>query len=540
MISRPKPFKMLDGYSTMNDGYTENPLAHYTTATASEVEGEYFMQWVQPLRLQRVALRTPIGYRLVYLYAKDMWNNRIGIKIPDDEKKSAKINKKLVDYLVSRQWFREMEKVTAYEREQGEAILLCYYGDDIKNFKTKVTDNDEILRVEAFSPLNYSVVKYDDKGEPSLYRIIVKSPNSWKSLQTVDVHPSRVLRKMSSNIEWRFTGYSDIAAVYDSIVILSTIVKASGEAAFRWGTGRPLFLTKDLQNDAELAKLREGLNDYTRRAWIALPSERIEKIEMLGQAGSMLNLKSLADICIDQIVAGTSYPKTILLGEVAGVMGSEVQERSYFALLDRDHTDHEYFVKAYFDKDKNVRSLLRGIKHYLFDWGIREVFNKMDEAEYKQKMISVAVASMELCTIDECREIIGKKPIGDPRGGDVIMGLLPYIELQMSMAMMMEGANEPEDNVHGQSQTATSVKQKSQGAQKKTASNKEPEKNKRVAPPTRDSLDNLKTKLADNLEEIKGHYSMNDVLKEMNIYDKTFYKLLDWAKSHKNKKLKKE
>ena len=31
---------------------------------------------------------------------------------------------------------------------------------------------------------------------------------------------------------------------------------------------------------------------------------------------------------------------------------------------------------------------------------------------------------------------------------------------------------------------------------------------------------------------------MNDVLKEMNIYDKTFYKLLDWAKTHKNKKLK--
>jgi len=526
IFSRPKSFKMLKGYSTLNDGYTENPLAHYQTATVNEIEGEYFMQWVQPLRLQRVSLRTPMGYRLVYLYAKDLWNNRIGIKIPDDEEKSAKINKKLVDHLISRKWFMEMEKLTAFEREQGEAILLCYYGDLPEQFKTKVTDNDEILRVEAFSPLDYSVVKYDDEGEPSLYRIVVKSPNSWKSLQTVDVHPSRVLRKMSRNIEWRFTGHSDIAAVYDSIVILSTIVKAAGEAAFRWGTGRPLFLTKDLQNDAELAKLRDGLNDYTRRSWIALPSERIEKIEMLGQAGSMLNLKSLADICIDQIVAGTSYPKTILLGEVAGVMGSEVQERSYFALLDRDHTDHEQFVKTYFDKDKNVRVLLRGIKNYLFDWGIREVFNKMDEAEYKQKMVSVAIASMELCTVDECREIIGKKKIGDARGGDVIMGLLPYIELQMTMAMMMEGGgDEPEDNVHGKSETGTSMKEKGNSTNKKTASLKDPEKNKRVSPVTRDADQQFR----DAILAIKKKYSWNDIQKKFNMYSKTFKKLLDFA-----------
>jgi len=106
------------------------------------------------------------------------------------------------------------------------------------------------------------------------------------------------------------------------------------------------------------------------------------------------------------------------------------------------------------------------------------------------------------------------------------------------------GGDEPEDNVDGrgsESETSTSVKQKSQGAQKKAASNKEPEKNKRVAPPTRDSIDELKMNLADNLEEIKGHYSMNDILKELNIYDKTFYKLLDWAKTQKNKiKNKKE
>jgi len=535
---------MLNGYKPRHDGYTENPLAHYENATAAEVEGEYFMQWVHPLRLQRVALRTPIGYRLTYLYAKDLWNNRIGIKLPDDEDKAKEINKKLVDYLISRHYFREMEKLTAFEREQGEAILLCYYGDGIENFKTPVKDTDEILMVEALSPMVYNIERYDEKGEPKIYRVQVKTPNSWKGYETVEVHPSRILRKMASNIEWRDTGYSDLAAIYDSINILSSIVKSSGEAAYRWATGRPLFLTKDLQSESELTKLKNGLNDFSRRAWIALPSEKIEKIEMLGQAGSMLNLKSLADICIEQIIIGTGFPKTIMLGEVAGVMGSEVQERSYFALLDRDHTELEYFVRMFFEKDINIKKLFKGIEEYLLDWGIREVFNKMDDAEYKQKMISVAVTSMELLTVDECRKIIGMKGIGDDKGGDVIMGLLPYIELQMQMNIMMGGGgDEPEDNVDGrgsESETSTSVKQKSQGAQKKAASNKEPEKNKRVAPPTRDSIDELKMNLADNLEEIKGHYSMNDILKELNIYDKTFYKLLDWAKTQKNKKTNKK
>ena len=143
-----KPFKLLDGYKSFNDGYTENPLAHYETATSTEIEGEYFMQWVNPLRLQRVVLRTPIGFRFVYLYSKDLWNNRLGIKIPNQEEKSEQINKRLVKYLISRRWFREMEKLTAYEREQGEAILLCYYGDEgnIDNYNTAVTNNSEILK----------------------------------------------------------------------------------------------------------------------------------------------------------------------------------------------------------------------------------------------------------------------------------------------------------------------------------------------------------------------------------------------------------
>ena len=526
LFNKQKPYRMLNGFKDMRDGYTENPLAHHYLATDLEKESEYYMQWVHPLKLNRIALRTPAGFRFIYLYSKDLWNNRLGIKIKDDEDKSIEINEQLVDYLMSIRWFREMEKLCAYEREQGEAILLCYYGDEgsVDKYKDAVTDNDEILKVEAINYLNYYIPTFNKYGEPDYYDVQVKAPSSWRGLQTVRIHPSRVLRKTANNLEYRHTGYSDLAAIYDPIVILSTILKAAGEAAFRWGTGHPVFLTKDIFDEADLAKFKANLGDVTRQNWHAIPSERVEKIEMLGQAGSMLNLKSLADIAIDNIVIGSSFPKPILLGEIAGVMGSEVSERGYFALLDRDHTELEWFVRTYFKKDVQVRRIFRGVDRYTLSWGIREVFNKMDEAEYRQKRASNAVAMMEFATLNESRKEFGLQPILDEEG-DIIMGLLPYYEFLFNMTMTMEAAQQMEET-HTQSQGATSMKQKNASTSKKAASIKDLEKNKRVAPPTRDAVTTLK----DSINEIRKVYSVRDLCKKWNMYDKSVYKILNWAK----------
>ena len=527
LFNKPKPYRMLDGFKDMHDGYTENPLAHHYLATDVEKESEYYMQWVHPLKLNRIALRTPAGFRFIYLYSKDLWNNRLGIKIKDDEDKSILVSEQLVDYLMSIRWFREMEKLCAYEREQGEAILLCYYGDEgsVDKYMNPVTDNDEILKVEALNYLNYYIPTFDKYGEPEWYDVEVKSPNSWRGLQTVRIHPSRILRKTANNLEYRHTGYSDLAAVYDPIVILSTILKASGEAAFRWGTGHPVFLTKDIFDEADLAKFKANLGDVTRQNWHAIPSERIEKIEMLGQAGSMLNLKSLSDIAVENIVIGSGFPKPILLGEIAGVNGSEVSERSYFSLLDRDHTELEWFNKKYFTKDVQVRRILNGIERYKIDWGIREVFNKSDEAEYRQKRASNAVAIMEFATVDEARKEFGLKPIKGEEG-DVIMGLLPYYEFLFNMSMSMAAVEEMDDQ-HTESQGATSMKQKNASTSKKAASVKDLEKNKRVAPPTRDSIQLLK----DSINGVRKTHSVRELCEMWGMYNKSVYKILNWSKN---------
>jgi len=527
LFNRTKPYKILDGFRTLSDGYTENPLAHHLTATDMEKESEYFMQWVHPIKLNRVALRTPAGFRFIYLYAKDLWNNRLGIEIPDDEDRSDEVNKQLLEYLISIRWFREMEKLSAYEREQGEAILLCYYDDEggVDKYFDPVTDNQDILKVEAFNWLNYTIPEFDKCGEPLYYNIEVKAPGTWRGLQSVKVHPSRVLRKTAHNLEYRYTGYSDLAAIYDPIVILSSILKSAGEAAFRWGTGHPVFFTKDIFDETDLAKLKDNLGDVTRKNWHAIPSEKVEKIEMLGQAGSMLNLKSLADIAIDNIVIGSAFPKSVLLGEVAGVMGSEVTERSYFSLMDRDHTDLDWFVRKFFRKAVQVRRIMKGVDFYNLNWGIREVFNKMDEADYSQKLASVAIAMQAFATINESRKVYGLDPLPDEEGG-VIMGLLPYYEFLLNASMMGATMEGMENETHGEAEAATSMKEKSNSTNKQAASIKEPEKNKRVAPPTRDAIiRNLK----DNMLKLRDITSVGFLNKEWSTYDKTTYKILKWA-----------
>jgi hypothetical protein len=505
----------LDGYKTLKDGYTENPFAHYKNASATDIENEYFMQWIFPLKLHRIALRTAAGYKIVYKQAEDIWNNNLGIKIPDDKKAGEKINRQLVPYLRTRKWFKEMEKLSAYAIEQGESILLCYYKDqgDIYRYSEPIGRLDEIMRVEAFNIIDYHIESFDKYGDPAMYEITVKTPDILNSFLRVPVHPSRVLRFTGPDVYQRGEGYSDLAAVYDPINILSTILKAAGEAAFRWSTGHPVIFTKDLFTETDLAKLKDAIGDFTRRSWHMVPTEYVDRIDLLGQAGSMLNLKSLADVAIDQIVIGSGFPRPILLGEVAGVVsGSEVNERTYFALLDRRHTELESFIYEFFERDINIQKLLYGVEFFELDWGIREVLNKMDEAELEQKRFANALALMQICTIDECREVAGYEPIGGEEGEIII----PLFELELQMIAMEQAAQQAEmqskENVE-----STSAKESVNTTKKKSE--------------TGHALDKKgKGKMKDAFDTLMSKKSISEIARSWKIHDKTFRKIYEEIK----------
>lgn len=508
----------LDGYKNLKDGYTESPFGHYKGASDTDIESEYFMQWVFPQKLHQMALRTAVGYKVTYKQAEDIWNNNLGIKIPDDEKHAEKINRQLGPYFRSRKWFKEMEKLEAYYLEQGESILLLYYKDqgNIFNYNNPVKDTAEIIGVEAFNTIDYWIPEWDKTGEPARYEITVKTPDTYNSYITVSVDASRVLRFTGPNVEYRWQGYSDLAAIYDAINILSTILKAAGEAAFRWSTGHPVIFTKDLYTEADLVKLKDAIGDFTRRSWHMVPMEYVERIDLLGQAGSMLNLQALADIALDQIIIGSGFPRPILLGEVAGVVsGSEVNERTYFALLDRRHTELEEFIFRYIAKDINIQKLLNGVDYFELDWGIREVLNKMDQADLEQKNFSNAIALLQICTIDECREIAGFEKLPDGEG-EIIM---PLYEMELQILQMELQAEQAEQQIKAkENQATTNAKQSLSNTSKQAQTGK--------------SLDKKgKGSLKDAFDRLLREKSISEICREWNIHDSTFRKIYDRIKN---------
>lgn len=508
------------------DGYTESPIGHHRLASDEMKESEYFMQYVHRYKLHKIALRTPVGYRITYGLAEDIWNNSLGINAPTVNL-TNEINGKLVNYLKSRNWFTAVEKMTAFTLEQGEAILLLYTDDvesqrDFDSWESEVDENAEILQYEAVNRINYRILEWTENGEPLYYDVMIKGGSGGvhgPGVRSLRVHASRVLRFSDKDIYQRGYGFARLNISYDSIVILSNIIKGTGEAAYRWGTGHPLILTKDVTDDTQLNKLKNAIGTPTRRSWHILPSEYIDRFDLIGQAGQMLNFKALADIVIDQIIIASKIPRPILLGEVAGVVqGSEINERSYFAVLDEFHTNLEPFVRRCFERDVNIKKLLSPLKgKWELDWGIREVLNRIDQAKLDQMHISNTLALTSIITVNEARARMGMEPLPDLRG-EIVLGVGP------------PPGSIPEENTNPTDENNT-AKETTKTTEKQEKNPKDLEKDKNIKNPQNKLREN-KSKIADSLKRLRDSHSVNEICDLFHITKKTFYKILKQAEEN--------
>lgn len=492
----------------LSSGWAEGPLAHNKYSTSVDKENEYFMQWVHPLKLHRLALRTPLGYRLTYGLGNDIWNNDIGIKIKDQPEFSSEINKKLLAYLKTRTWLRSMRIFTGGWIEQGETALLLYFdeisGDNYAHFETPIDKNEEILKVEAVNYMDYKILTWDDYGYPEMY--VVNIHLGFKGAQGVRVHASRMMRFTDYELYEKSTGYAKLAVVYDSIVIHSNIVKASGEAAFRWGTGHPLILTKNILDDTEIAKIKAAIGTPTRRSWHILPSEYIESFEMKGQAGQMLNLKALSDIALENVIIGSKMPRAVMMGEQQVAAGT-VEDRNFYGLLDEYHGDLEPFVRRYFERDINIRKLLNGIPEYEIDFGIRPVLNVMDQEELFQRKVSNALAMTTITTINESRRYIGYPPLAGQEG-EIILGV---------DTLLMSTSDESND-----------LKEKDKSTKQASKTSKDIEKDKTI---NKNKLRENKKQVKDAISSMRDEYSVDRICELMGIAKTTFYKIENWVKA---------
>ena len=415
----------------------------------------YYLNEPSERQLYKTARYTAFGWRIVYDTSADMWNNDFELDfldtIPED---NVEKNKQLTKHFNSILFYQEAMKATAFDREQGESLLHAHReGDDYKKLFEAPDYSKRILRCEAINKIDYSIPRIEEFGIPNYYRIAFWRAGMGKP--TYNVHTKRAVRFKAHNLEYDlYTGNGVLKPIFADLNIILMVTQAVGDAAFRWAIGMPAIMTQGV-SDKDLPAFKQIIGNPTSQTWLLLPSERIKEIKMLGTSGTMLNLKELIDVPINNIVAATGIPRPILLGEVSGVQtGSEVNERTYFAYLDQQQRAIETFIREFILMDPEAMEIV-GDLEYKINWGLRQVMTKQAEALLRQNLIANGVALAAIGTFNECRleaemsvfeEAIDKDLCMDLYGySPEDMGSLPMTTAQALMVLAVNAGSD-EDN----------------------------------------------------------------------------------------------
>lgn len=397
-----------DSFSSLSDN------APFHSATSFGKGGKpqfYYLNNPTMWELYRTARNTEIGFRLTYGFAGHVWNNEFGIVFPRGDLNAEEVKEKNIlirKHLKKIKYYSEMEKATGFDFEQGESLLLVYREGDGLDATHKMISppniNKNVIRVEAINRSDYTIPMQGKFGTPSEY--LIKFYKMGEGTPQYSVHRDRAVRIKTQNINYdQFKGQSILRSCFSSIQILLNINQAASYAASRWGTGRPTILTKNVKKK-NLPGIKTMIGNPLNNDWSIYPSEYIKSIEMLGIGqGAMLDLNNLSDLLINQIVAACEIPRPILMGEVSGIVGAgEVNERSYYAALDKKHSKLEPLIYEFFEIDPELKKII-GDHYFEVDWGLRQVMTKLEKAEYQMKIFQNAISAMNYSTLDECREI---------------------------------------------------------------------------------------------------------------------------------------
>lgn len=426
----------------------------------------YFLSAPTKWQLYKTARFTAIGNRLVYGTNEDAWNNNFELKFDDLSKEESKEkNKELEEHLQSVLFYQEFQKATAFDDEQGESLFFIHRKyQEYEDLKFPASEFEEVLRCEAINFIDYSYGREGKHGEADEYRICFYTEQNSK--QTFHSHISHAVRVRARNIDYdQYAGQSVIKACFSDIQIHLNITRSAGDAAFRWALGMLAMKTKGINNAEDVAKVKAIIGNPTSQSWFMYPEDKITEIKALGLQGSMMDLQSLADLCITNICIQQKIPKAVFIGEAVGVIqGSRVYERSYYAKLDSKHSSWDRFIREYFSKDPKVRQILGEIK-YKIDWGLRQVMTENEKAELDSLYYANAEAISGFSTFAEVRQEARK-----PKWSEVYKGfeklhkelfgfspeeleMLPMTLVQSIMSPMPTSDDEPQDDKDSDNQT---------------------------------------------------------------------------------------
>ena len=416
--------------------------------------------------------REPVVRWLVYWVASDIFDNWFKVVDPEN-KNDVRLDNAVQSVLRELNAKQELIRLFTFERRYGTAIMLLgYTGFSDETWKTPVYETSnglnnpeefigagkKILQITPYPKTKITVLKNDVNGNslryglPEIYKIsrgtdasTTVSESMTSSLVETDVHWSRLIHAATRLDEHPYLGESVVKAVYDDATGFRNMRWGEYETIFRVGGGFPVLTFPWATKEQIAVWIAEGHMTNLNRRGFFVAGEEGETIEFVGPKGVSLDPEAYNEMALEALSMATRIPKDILRGASAGTISdSDVNERSKYQMISSEQSLVEPVVRELIDRLIDTGQIRytdgrRGqiTKNYVIDWNYPEIVNEKDRATIDFLEERKNVQKLEYMTVDELREELGMKTLGElgVEGGKTVLGIEKLKKQQNPLTM---------------------------------------------------------------------------------------------------------
>jgi ribosomal protein L29 len=225
------------------------------------------------------------------------------------------------------------------------------------------------------------------------------------------IHPSRAIRWRSDNTDYdAFDGDSKLKPCFDHLQLIQTMLHNMGNAVHRFAYGQPWIQTKGVRTEKDRLRIKNMIGNPLDMTYFQTPTESITDIKMLGVQTSQMDVSKLIQDNAQLVAASCGIPKPILMAEqIAMNKEGQIVDPEYFAAIDKEHVKQNKFIRQFVNSDPFFTRLFKkyDIKHFVINWGLRQVMTQMQQMDYDMRKANNAVAKSNYASFKEIRNYDG-------------------------------------------------------------------------------------------------------------------------------------
>jgi len=331
-----------------------------------------------PTHRGRMARRDPSAYQITHGLAHNVFDDGfIFVDTEDDEKE---IMQDVLKDLERMDHLKYLGLALGGEREQGNAWLGVFPEDLDLRVGVIESDAPRIANLDYFTEETAEVVEYDDIGNPVKLeiKVLTNTGNKVNNEQRYPVYIKDCIPVRTRPYDRSHRGIPVTYPVWDALCGLNLVFYAITTYSMKMGVGALIMTTKGAVTAPDKAAAETAMEDLSISRVGVIPGRSVEKLEFIGASGSTIDFSAYINSYLEQIAAGSKYPKDALVGTSAGaITGSEVNSKALYAVIQGEQTAMEPVIREV------VRRMGHLDDNYNIKWATRYATDEMQQAQIR-------------------------------------------------------------------------------------------------------------------------------------------------------------